>query len=193
MIREVAIDLDGVMYPFAQEFQKFCSKALNRPDLSPATHWHFYQDWGLTFPEYHALLLEATHAGLFLHGEPPVGAQAAWEILRDMNLRVNIITARPPEAWADTTWWLDHWMLKADNLYFTNHKWLFSDMLQGAKGAMLEDSPEHLRTLANFDNVIPVAFDQPWNQEVDCLRVQSLMGFARLISLYNKEHPNEPF
>lgn len=188
MITEVAIDLDGVMYPFAQEFQKYCSKALNRDNLPPAIRWHFYEDWGLSTPEYLALLEEATHAGVFLHGEPPAGAMAAWQMLRNMGIKIHIMTARSSDAYADTTWWLDHWLLKADSLHFTNDKWIFSHLMQAQDkmGAMLEDSPEHLLSLAPLANVLPVAFHQPWNAHVPCPRVENLMEFARLIDRYNR-------
>lgn len=185
MITDVAIDLDGVMYPFDKEFRKFCSKALGRDDLPHATHWHFYEDWGLNAEEYHHLLIEATRAGVFLHGEPPIGAQAAWDMIRAMGVKIHVITARPQEAWADTTWWLDHWNFKADNLYFTGEKWLYAYITGDNKTMMLDDSPEYLRSVQHYPHVIPVAFDQPWNKDLDVVKVQTLMGFARLIALYN--------
>jgi len=187
MITDIALDLDGVIYPFDKEFYKFCSKALNTP-LSMPTHWHFYEDWGLSFEEYSALLIEASHAGVFLHGEPPIGTHASLKVIREMGIKVHIITARPSQAWADTTWWLDHWMIQADGLHFTEDKTIFSYLVgEDSVGFMLEDSPSNIQRLQECSNIVPVVYDQSWNKDVDCLRVQTLMGFARLIDLYNKE------
>lgn len=191
MISDVAIDLDGVVYPFAQEFYKFCSKALDTNDLPAATRWHFYEDWGLTEEEYLHLLHEASNAGVFVNGEPPVGAQAAWNAISAMGAKIHVITARPPESWADTTWWLDQWKLRADALHFTEDKWLFAYMLGDGKGMLLDDSPKYLQSLDQYDGVIPVVYDQPWNRDVDFLRVNTLMGFARLVALYNRQEKEQ--
>lgn len=188
MITDVAIDLDGVVYPFAKEFHKFCSKALNNDSLPPATDWLFYEKWGLTKDEYHHLLLEAVNAGVFIDGEPPIGAQAAWTVISAMGAKIHVITARPTEAWADTTWWLDQWKLRADSLHFTEDKWLFAYMLNmEGKGMMLDDSPIYLNSVSQYDSIIPVVYDQPWNRDLDYVRVNSMMGFARLVALYNTQ------
>jgi hypothetical protein len=157
--------------------------------LAPATKWYFYEDWGLTTNEFHSLLSEAVHAGVFLHGEPPIGAQAAINVLRERGIKVHFITSRPSEAWADTTWWLDHWLLKGDSLLFTHKKEMFSTIVRDM-GAMLEDSPVYLEALQPYNNVLTVVYDQPWNQGGDLPRVTSLMQFARRVCEYNDLHNN---
>lgn len=187
MITDVAIDLDGVLYPFSREFHTFCSKALGAPDLPHAKHWHFYEDWGLSENEYNHLLLEAVHAGVFIEGRPPLSSRTVWGLLKMAGIRIHIITARPPEAWADTTWWLQEHGLLADSLHFTDNKALFSGIVGNGMGMMLDDAPKYLQSVKSCANVIPVAFDQPWNRDFDCLRTQTLLGFSRLVELYNRQ------
>lgn len=194
MITDVAIDLDGVLYPFVQEFEKFCSRALNMDHLAPPTHWHFYEDWGLSADEFHHLLVESIHTGVFLHGEPPIGAQAAINALRKTGVKVHYLTSRPAEAWADTAWWLDHHMLRGDSLHFTEDKKVFASIpADWGLGAMLDDSPLYLEDLAPYPHIHRVVFDQPWNKDVNLPRVETLMGFARTVSAFNEAISKEGY
>jgi hypothetical protein len=183
MITDVAIDLDGVLYPFIPQFEKFCSRVLT-PPLAPATKWLFYEDWGISKDEFHGLLSEAVHAGVFLHGEPPIGAHAAINAMRERGIKIHFITSRPAESWSDTTWWLDHWILKGDTLMFTHKKEAFA-LLCEDEGAILEDSPIYMDALAPYNKIHVVAYDQPWNQHCEFDRVHSVMEFARLVCQYN--------
>lgn len=186
VITDVAIDMDNVLYPFSHEFHRFCSKALKR-SLTPPVKWEFYEDWGLNETEFNALLDEAVHAGVFVNGEPAQGDLAAWNILRDIGVRIHVLTARPPSSWADTTWWLDNWKFKADTLHFVEDKGIFAYIVEDY-GVLLDDAPKYLTMQSHYDNYITAAFDQPWNRHLNLLnRFSTLMDFTKFVQEYNLE------
>lgn len=186
MITDVAIDMDNVLYPFSTEFHRFCSKALDR-DLSTPTKWEFYEDWGLNEIQFNALLEEAITAGVFVNGEPDIGAVAAWNTLRDIDVRIHVLTARPSTAWADTTWWLDNWGFKADTLHFTEDKSIFAELITPfGFGVMLDDAPKYLTLQSRYENFFTAVFDQPWNSHIQsAYRFDNLMYFTLFIQEYN--------
>lgn len=192
MITDVAIDLDNVLYPFSTEFHRFCSKALDR-ELALPTKWEFYEDWGLDETHFKALLEEGVMSGVFVNGEPDTGALAAWNTLRDIEVRIHVLTARPTSAWADTTWWLDNWGFKADTLHFTEDKSIFEYLIKdGGVGVLLDDAPKYLTMIA--PNYATAAFDQPWNRHVDIpYRFKSLMNFTLFIQEHNLNYAWEAY
>lgn len=188
MITDVAMDMDNVLYPFSPEFQRFCSKVMGR-ELAPAVRWEFYEDWGLHEREFNALLEESVRSGVFVNGEPAHGDLAAWNLLRDLGVRIHVMTARPSSAWADTTWWLDNWGFKADTLHFTEDKSIFTEMIvPNGFGMLLDDAPKYLALESCYGNFIPVAFDQPWNRHLNmAYRFKTIMEFTRFVQEYNLE------
>ena len=51
-ITDVGVDLDGVIYPFAEAFHSYCRQRLGTPDLPAPVDWHFYRSWGIADDEF---------------------------------------------------------------------------------------------------------------------------------------------
>lgn len=185
MITDVGIDLDGVLYPFMDSFKRYCLKRLGVETLPEPTHWDFYKDWGLDFDTFNEFLHEASkYDAVFCVEQPYEGVKEAWELLRSMDLKIHIMTARPQFAWEDTAKWLKWNGLSADSLHFHPTK-TFLKQLAVDKAAMIDDHIAYYEQ-AEKHGIVPVLMDRPWNQsKQNATRVSSMMSFVELIRGYN--------
>lgn len=192
-ITDIGIDMDGVVYPFMSAFKKYCEDVLEMSDLPEPTHWDFYEDWDINKKEFDALLNSApvTHR-LFASESPMKGVYKGWEMLRSMNVKLHVITARPTTAWAQTAEWLHDHDLVPDHLHFTNDKTILAHTAR-EHSAMIDDHHLYYQQLDKA-GVFAVLHDHPWNRQFEVsYRVNSLVDFARLINkVNNKEIPWPP-
>lgn len=192
-ITDIGIDMDGVVYPFMSAFKKYCEDVLEMSDLPEPTHWDFYEDWDINKKEFDALLNSApvTHR-LFASESPMKGVYKGWEMLRSMNVKLHVITARPTTAWAQTAEWLHDHDLVPDHLHFTNDKTILAHTAR-EHSAMIDDHHLYYQQLDKA-GVFAVLHDHPWNRQFEVsYRANSLVDFARLINkVNNKEIPWPP-
>lgn len=185
MITDVGVDLDGVMYPFAQAFKQYCCEQMGRLFLPEPTHWHFYEDWDLDAKTFNLWLRDAarTHR-VFATEEPYEGVIEAWKELQGMGLKLHILTSRPQESWAQTAEWLTEHGLIADSLHFTNTKSILAKVATG-KAIMIDDHVAYYEE-AEKAGIIPVLMNRAWNSDKeDATRVNTLPEFVSLIRGYN--------
>lgn len=187
-ITDVGVDLDGVIYPFVEAFRTYCAHRLGTPDLPSPVDWHFYREWGIADHEFVSYLEEAsdTH-NLFGMMPPEAGTHDGWQLLKDIGVRIHVITHRPPAAWGQTATWLRTWGLIPDSLMFTNDKTVVSHFADPGKAAMIEDYVVNHDHLVDA-GVFAVLLDRPWNFGHAGIRVRSFADFAALI--YDRR--NEP-
>jgi hypothetical protein len=185
-ITDVGIDMDGVLYPFMDAFKKYCENVLERSDFPEPTHWNFYEDWGISKKSFDAMLSSASVTHRLFASEPPMQfARGGWEMMRDMNVKIHVITARPTEAWSQTADWLHKHGMVPDHLHFTQDKTILAHTAK-EHSAMLDDHYVYYKQLDDA-GVLAVLHDHPWNKQHDVLfRVNSLVDFVQLINRVNK-------
>lgn len=185
MITDVGIDLDGVLYPFAKAFNNYCCERMGRLFLPEPTHWNFYEDWDLDEETFYKWLDEAAESHqVFATEEPYQGVAEAWDALRQMDVRIHIITSRPQASWEQTAGWLTQHGLKADSLHFNKTKGFLTKISNG-KSALIDDHIAYYRE-AKANGIFPVLMNRSWNQsEEDFTRVNNLLEFAYFIRGYN--------
>lgn len=185
VITDVGIDLDGVVYPFMEAFRGWCSKKLGDYNLPDPTHWNFYEDWGLDEETFKTYVKEAaTVDSIFKMLSPYDGTVQAWRDLRDLNIRIHVLTARPHSAWVQTIDWLSVYGLHCDSLHFTNTKSMLSKLNTG-KALLIDDHIAYYEE-AERNNIVPVLMTRPWNlSRENANRVKNLSELVSFIRGYN--------
>lgn len=180
-ITDVGVDLDGVIYPFVEAFRIYYAGKVDGFDLPTPTNWYFYRDWGITDKQFAELLDDASQSlSLFSMLPPEAGTADGWNLLKDIGVRIHVITHRPPSSWAQTAEWLHLFNLIPDTLIFAKDKTVVSHFGGPGKVAMVEDY------VVNHDNlldagVFAVLLDRPWNHGHPGVRVKSFADFAALV------------
>jgi uncharacterized HAD superfamily protein len=185
VITDVGIDLDGVIYPFVDAFRSYCQERLGVTDLPDPTHWHFYEDWGLDSETFNAWLLEAskTHQ-IFSTYLPYDQVLEAWKELRDMGVKIHVLTARPQSAWVQTVEWLAKYNLHVDSLHFCDTKGFLSKVATG-KSILLDDQIVYYEE-AEKAGIIPCFVTREWNKgKKNANRVNNLLEFVSFVRGYN--------
>lgn len=193
VITDVGIDLDGVIYPFADAFRDYCAERMGKLFLPEPTHWNFYEDWDLDHDTFQEWLIEAseTHT-VFATQKPFEGVVEAWAQLRAMGVKIHILTARPQSAWAQTAEWLTTHNLHVDSLHFGPSKAFLSKIAKD-KAILIDDHVAYYEEVEKH-GVIPVLMNRPWNSTKEgATRVNNLGEFVSLIRGYNliKKHENK--
>jgi hypothetical protein len=189
-ITDVAIDLDGVVYPFADAFKRYCVTILgmDAQSLHYPTRWAFYEDWGMTESEFsHHISAASHHHDLFATMPPEYYADYAWSMLRKMNLNIHVVTFRPKEAHQQTAEWLQKHNLVPDFLHFpTTSKGEIIKQIDG-KVIAIDDHVDYYLDMKQA-GALSVLRTQPWNEHhEDALRVSNLRNFIKLIEIYNTD------
>ena len=187
-ITDVGIDMDGVVYPFMDAFKKYCTQELGMTEFPNPTKWDFYEDWGIDKEDFNSLLrcASTTHK-LFASEYPMEHVAEGWQMLKDMGLRLHVITARPSTAWSQTADWLHDHNLVPDHLHFTHDKTVLSHVAH-KESAMIDDHVDYYLQLEK-SGVLAVLQSQPWNEHYQgAIRARSLVDFATLVkSVNNRE------
>lgn len=189
-ITDVGIDLDGVVYPFMNAFKKYCIDVLERTDFPDPKTWEFYEEWGIPKEQFNKMLHNApvSHR-LFASEYPMKHVREGWDMLRGLGVKLHVITARPPTAWAQTAEWLHDHDLVPDHLHFTHDKTVLSHV-SANESAMIDDHVEYYMQLEQC-GVLAVLQTQPWNMHHQrAVRADSLVDFATLVkNVNNRETP----
>lgn len=187
-ITDIGIDMDGVMYPFMDAFKKYCVQELGITEFSEPTKWDFYEDWGITKENFNQMLRSApvTHR-LFASEYPMKHVREGWDLLREMGMKLHVITARPTTAWSQTADWLHDNGLVPDHLHFTHDKTILS-YVKNKEAAMIDDHVEYYLQLEK-SGILAVLHSQPWNDSYQgAIRARSLVDFANIVkSVNNRE------
>lgn len=184
MITDVGIDLDGVLFDFSSAVTESFSRMMGRTLLAPQK-WEFYEDWGLNKDEFYSLLAKATvEDELFDHGAPIMGSLEGWKKLRNLGVKLHIITHRSMLAMNQTTRWLERNGLVPDSLFFTGDKALVLSSIAEEKAVAVDD---HYVQYMNYNvtGVIPFIFNQSWNTEYPVRRIHALAELAQYIDTHN--------
>ncbi len=184
-ITDVGIDMDGVTYPFYEAFRKYCEDKLGKGHYPDPQTWDFYKTWGLELDQFHRLLEEGAKTHNLFSSEPPMeGVQEAWEILRQTDVRIHVVTARPYTSWGQTAHWLEKHGIVPDHLFFTHDKTIVSHVATG-ESAMIDDHVDYYLQ-AEKVGIVSVLRNQPWNaQLINARRAENIKEFATLVQKVN--------
>lgn len=177
----IGIDLDGCVYPFAQEFTKYASRRMG-VELPLPDHWFWYtKKWAITHQQFRDLLVEALLDGeIWSNADPIPGAVGALWQLSDMGHRIIIATDRLQQteherkARAVTRLWLQRAGINYDDLIFT------SDKRDADVEVFLEDRPGAVPTL-RLAGVDAIYYTQPYNEWFPYPRVSSWPEFVEYV------------
>jgi len=171
-MRAVVCDLDGVLYPFAQDFAKWVEQP--NPTFD---NWSFYKDWGMSTPEFLDHYAEGYAAEAILHdGEPLIPAAL---IRRQIGLwqregvEFHLVTHREiigqyeSHVARTTEQWLFAYDLPYNQLTLSGDKGDHCESLR-RRGydivAVVEDNPDNLVDMMDGAHAPGFLIDQPWNQ-----------------------------
>lgn len=158
----IAVDLDGVVYPFIEEFIGWYN-VIQGESLCIPREWEPWVSWGWTQEQFAYMMGRfTTHRGFAGASHPIAGARPSlWE-LHDNGHTLNIVTQRLHtsgaygQVQADTAAWLDEHDIPFDAAhYLTPHE--SKDCV--AFDVLIDDRPSTIEEIPNC-----IAFDQPWNQ-----------------------------
>lgn len=185
MITDVGIDMDGVMYDFAGAFRGYCENRLqvNAP-LPEPRHWEFYEDWGLDKETFYEWLTDSTiNDSLFYRGNAYDNTIAGWRKLKDMGLRIHIMTHRHIESVGQTAEWLYEHGFIPDSMHFGVDKTILEAMAIDQAAAI----DDYTKYYDDYEKVGVKAFlrTHPWNADHSGRRVADLLEFADAIEAYN--------
>lgn len=162
----IGIDLDGVCYPFIDEFREYCEVELNRELEVPLT-WNFFSEqWGLGLDEFQELMARGvSESSLWWAGRPHSGCREALQALHDAGHEVVILTDRSPSGaemearWA-TMFWLATERIPHDDIQITKAKH------EHDIDILLDDAPHHIEK-AHAAGIKVYVRDRPWNRHID--------------------------
>lgn len=191
MITDVGIDMDGVMYDFANTFKSYCENRLqvNSP-LPEPKHWEFYEDWGLDKETFYDWLTDATvNDSLFYRGNAYDNTMAGWRKLKAMGMRIHVLTHRHIEAVGQTAEWLQDHNFVPDSIHFGFDKTLL-EAIAIDQAAAIDD---YTKYYDEYEQVGVKAFlrTHEWNKDHHGRRVDDLLGFADAVETYNNYYKFE--
>ena len=177
----VGVDMDGVMYPFAHAMHKHCEAHVRFQELKKPDSWDFYKPWGVTSEEFSQVMRDASTSHNLFSSEPPIHLVTdGWILLKQSNVKIHIITARPKEAWSQTIDWLSRYEMMPDSLHFTSRKAIIRHLAAG-RVAAIDDNTGFYKDLKS-NGVHAFLCTQPWNAELEeANRAESFFHFAENI------------
>jgi hypothetical protein len=174
----LGVDLDGVLYPFADVFTAYAEQRLGvEPgSLPPPQTWRFYtEQWGLDDTSFSTLYRDGVADGvLFATGEPDREVLAALALLQKFGVELYVVTSRFAHD-ADeglvsthTQQWVSSLQLPVAGLHIVaGDKHTIAASL--GLDAHLDDAPAQLHDVATV--CTPIAWHRPWNAHLDTYRV----------------------
>lgn len=183
---DLAIDLDGVVYPFTETFAMHIHYHTRKPleEMTAPLAWEFWEQWGLSKDEWLAHFTRYGITGGFLHGRPMDGAVETLHALKMQGHAIHILTARGCH-WAsslefrravkqDTIAFLEKHAIHYDSLLFSAHKEIINADI------FLDDCQAHLEDIARAGKRA-VCFDHLHNRGFKGERVQGWHEFYDLV------------
>lgn len=174
---KLGIDLDGVVFPFAENFKQYCltrPRSVNVPVDATVETWDFFRDWGMTVEEFVAICDEGVDDGyIFYEAEPIPGSVETLQALHRQGHTIHVITHRMfgSKSFANTHDWLVDYKVPFTSVTFAKDKTF------AAMDVLLDDRVENYE--ASVRAGIPaLVFDQPWNRHLeDAERVRGWSDF----------------
>ncbi len=178
----LGVDLDGVCADHTQAFRLIVADELGvDPESLPLQRSWGFNEWGLGEGDFERLHRIAVLQRRMFRTMPVVsGAPEALWRLSDAGIWIRIITHRLYVNWghaiavADTAEWLDQHRLPYRDICFLGAK------PEVEADLYIDDAPHNILSLRAHGNEV-IAFDQPYNQDIDGLRATSWTQVEELV------------
>jgi len=177
------VDLDGVVGDYTFQFREIIAGLRGvDPETMPLERTWDFDEWGLSpdeFAHYHRTAVMEHD----MFATMPVidgAAEALWR-LSDAGVWIRIITHRLYVHWGhskaitDTATWLDMHRIPYRDLCFLGKK------PQVEANAYIDDAPHNIEQLRAAGNTV-IAFEQPYNREIDGLRAANWAEVESIIT-----------
>jgi hypothetical protein len=183
VITDVGIDIDGVMYDFANVFHEFVQNRSGVTLPKPQT-WDFYKEWGMTDKDFDTLLAEGIEKmRIFDSVAPMKNTIEGWNLLKANGVKIHVLTHRGHLAYAQTVQWLTKYGLIPDSLHFGNDKTILKTIATD-ECAAVDDYTVYYDKYEKAD-ILSFLRNQPWNEEKYARRVSDLLDFAEKVVMIN--------
>jgi len=162
---KLGVDIDNVLCELnppviARVNEKYGTK-LTKNDIKE-WFWHF--DLNGHHIEGAEEIREALDDYDFVVGLPPVkGSVNAIKVLSNWDNHITFITSRPPTRRKSTTDWIEKHFGNKIKIRFAE-----ADKNGYEMDVLIDDAAHHIESFAKHEK-LAVLFDQPWNQELDCV------------------------
>lgn len=160
----VAVDFDGVMYPFPRAMAEW-SASTGGPVLPEVpTSMRYWKEAGVSDDEWEALLSAFGEAGGYRSEAPDPDALEGVTALFDAGCDLLGVTSRPASrvVVTSTYGWVGDWMLPLRAVLIgPNAK------LEAECDMVIDDDPATLDALADLGEAVGILLDRPWNQDTD--------------------------
>ena len=189
----VGVDVDDVLYPWYATAHRVCSQAGITNGIMPVT-WACYDEYGITFEEWQAVLSESTLDGSLYYADPYHGTRHALSMLKHAGHSVHLVTARGTEPFwhnrevrAHTYLWVSgHLADLVDSLTFSADKTVVQT------DVFVDDSLRNYDALEAYGTTTAYVLDQPWNRTAprpgrSRRRVHSLTEFAQRVLMLERD------
>jgi uncharacterized HAD superfamily protein len=184
VITDVGIDMDGVIYDFAKVFHAYAQTKMGK-ELPLPTTWDFYKEWGLTDQQFDEWLVEGVQkAQLFNCDAPMDNTVEGWNLLKENNIKIHLLTHRGSVSYEQTIQWLERFGFYPDSLHFGTNKGILKAFATD-ECAAIDDYPLYY-TQYDRAGVISFLRTQPWNEQVYARRVTDLLDFAKKVVTINE-------
>lgn len=179
----LGVDLDGVVADHTRRFREILADIRGvDPETYPLERSWDFEEWGLGPDEYADLHRIAVMQHDMFRTMPVIegAADALWR-LSDAGVWIRIITHRLYVHWghekavADTAAWLDANKIPYRDLCFLGAK------PQAEAHAYIDDAPHNIDELRSYGNTV-IAFDQPYNRQIDGLRAADWLEVEAIVS-----------
>lgn len=186
---DISMDLDSVLYPFAGPLRSWFIEGLgyNESQIVPATTWEMWEPWGITEPRFWSGLAAGVRAkAIMWEGEPEPHAKEMLAQLISKGHRIHIVTARDIpgavlEARSATYYWLQKYLdLPWSSIIISSNKTILPSQL------LFDDAIINL-DMAKQAGILPVCYNQPWNQDWTGLRVHDFLDVYDLVVQLTEE------
>ena len=163
----IGVDLDGVVYDFADSFRRYLiGEGYRSSDLPDPWKWNTWECWGMSQEEWLDHFSAGVEAGvIFGTGEPFPGAVEALQRLWNSYHDIHIVTHRTvhPDAIGWTAKWLAEHDIPHTSLTFAKDKTVVP------VDVFIEDNVENAFALSAAGTEA-VLMDRPWNRVAPGIR-----------------------
>lgn len=175
----LGIDLDGVVFPFIDNFVEYCQlEGINVPAADTIDNWNFFEDWGYDVNWFKGLCEKGVNEGfIFGNQDPYPNSLETLSLLKGEGHSLHVITHRTfgERSIQNTADWLHEHSVPFDTVTFAEDKTFVQVDL------LIDDAIKNYE--ASIKAGIPcILMDRPWNQNENYPRVYDWDGFESYVN-----------
>ena len=186
------IDLDGVVYNFAEAIRLACSSAVGR-DLAPTTTWDMHEEWGIPLSLWKRIFRDGVRDGsIWWNGDPIEGAvEGLWE-LSEQEYYIRVVSNRLNHGFdfatavEATAHWLDRHKIPYRSLCILGNESKSTYVAE----TLVDDGVHNIGDWISNSRKVPIIFTQPWNQGLEPLYGHRADNWEDVVRIIKSEVPH---